>query len=127
MTVMQKIKLARLGGTEARGLLVHDRNKIVATAAITSPRIRPNEVASYAKSRNVCDEVLRLISLNREWTRNYQVKLALVTNPKTPQSTALQFVNYLQDRDLKGLMKSRDVPSAVSTHARRLLQKKGKI
>jgi hypothetical protein len=127
MTVMQKVKLARLGGTEARGLLIRDRNKIVATAAITSPRITDNEVVSYAKSRAVCDEVLRIISMNREWTRNYQVKLSLVTNPKAPQATALKFLNYLQDRDLKGIMKSRDVPSAVSVHARRILQKKGKI
>lgn len=127
MTVMQKIKLARLGGTEARGLLVRDRNKIVATAAITSPRIADNEVVSYAKSRAVCDEVLRLISMNRDWTRNYQVKIALATNPKTPQATALKFLNYLQDRDLKAVMKSRDVPSAVSVHARRILQKKGKV
>lgn len=127
MTVMQKVKLARLGGTEARGLLIRDRNKIVATAAITSPRITDNEVVSYAKSRAVCDEVLRIISMNREWTRNYQVKLSLATNPKAPQATALKFLNYLQDRDLKGIMKSRDVPSAVSVHARRILQKKGKI
>jgi hypothetical protein len=127
MTVMQKIKLARLGGTEARGLLVRDRNKIVATAAITSPRITDNEVLSYAKSRSVCDEVLRLISMSRDWTRNYQLKIALATNPKTPQATALKFLNYLQDRDLKAVMKSRDVPSAVSVHARRILQKKGKV
>ena len=39
----------------------------------------------------------------------------------------MRFVNYLQDKDLLGLMKSRDVPSAISTHARRLLSKKGKI
>jgi len=71
--------------------------------------------------------VLRIIASNRDWTKNYQVKLALATNPKTPQATALQFLNYLQDKDLKTTMKSRDVPSAVSTHARRLLQKKGKL
>jgi len=127
MTVMQKIKLARMGGTEARGLLIRDRNKVVATAAISSPRVTESEVVGFAQSRGVCDEVLRMIAQNREWTRSYQVKLALSTNPKVPQSTSMQFLNYLQDRDLKAIMKSRDVPSAVSSHARRLLQKKGKI
>jgi hypothetical protein len=71
--------------------------------------------------------VLRLIANNRDWTRAYQVKLALTTNPKTPQATALKFLNYLQDRDLKGLMKSREVATVISTQARRLLEKKGKI
>ena len=39
MTVFQKIKLGRMGNKEARGLLVRDRNKIVAVAAVSSPKI----------------------------------------------------------------------------------------
>jgi hypothetical protein len=127
MTVFQKIKLARLGNKEARGLLVKDRNKVVAVAAISSPKITTNEVITIAQSRNVHDEVLRMISMNRQWTRAYRVKLALSTNPKCPQPMAMKFVNYLQDSDLKAIMKSKDVPTAVSTHARRTLMKKGKI
>ena len=84
MTVFQKIKLARLGNKEARSLLVKDRNKVVAIAAISSPKITTNEVISIAQSRNVHDEVLRMVSMNRLWTRAYRVKLALATNPKMP-------------------------------------------
>ena len=71
--------------------------------------------------------MLRIISNNREWTRNYQIKLAMATNPKSPQHMAMKYLNYLQDRDLKSIMKSRDVSSVISTAARRLLHKKGKI
>ena len=71
MTVMQKIKLARMGNKEARGLLVRDRNKLVATAAIRSPKVTENEVETFAKARNLSDEVLRMIASNREWTRSY--------------------------------------------------------
>ena len=127
MTVFQKIKLARLGNKEARGLLVKDRNKVVAISAISSPKLTTNEVITIAQSRNVHDEVLRLVAMNRLWTRAYRVKLALATNPKCPQVMAMKFVNYLQDQDLKSIMKSKDVPTAVSTHARRILMKKGKI
>ena len=55
------------------------------------------------------------------------LKLALASNPRTPQGVAMQFVNYLQDKDLRGLMKSKDVPTAIATHARRILMKKGKL
>jgi hypothetical protein len=127
MNVMQKIKLARMGNKEARGLLVRDRNKLISTAAIRSPKITENEVENYARARNVSDDVLRTIAMNREWTRNYQVKLGLVTNPKCPINQAVKFLNFLQERDLRNAMKSKDVPSVVSIHARRLLQKKGKI
>jgi hypothetical protein len=127
MSVFQKIKLARMGNKEARGLLVRDRNKIVASAAIRSPKITENEIVSFAKMRNVCDEVLRAIAQNRDWTRSYSVKLALATNPKTSPPSAVKFLNYLQERDLRNIMKSKDVPSAISTHARRILSKKGKV
>jgi len=127
MSVMQKIKLARMGNKEARGLLIRDRNKIVALSAISSPKITVQEIGMIAKARNVSDEILRVIARNREWTRDYQVKHGLVTNPKTPQTEAMKFVNYLQDRELRGLMKSKDVPTNIATHARRILMKKGKI
>jgi hypothetical protein len=127
MNVMQKIKLARMGNKEARGLLIRDRNKIVAAAAIRSPKITGQEVEGFAKARNVSDEVLRIIANNRDWTRSYGVKLALATNPKCPVPTAMKFVNYLQERELRSIMKSKDVPTPVATQARRLLQKKGKV
>jgi hypothetical protein len=127
MTVFQKIKLGRMGNKEARSLLVRDRNKVVAVAAVTSPKITENELLSIAQSRNVSDEVIRTVAHNRDATRHYVVKLALASNPRTPQGVAMQFANYLQDKDLRGLMKSKDVPTAISTHARRILTKKGKL
>lgn len=127
MSVMQKIKLARMGNKEARGLLVRDRNKLVATAAIRSPKITENEIENFAKARNLSEEVLRVIASNREWTRGYQVKFNLATNPRCPVAMSLKFLNFLHERELRSIMKSKDVPSAVSTQARRLLAKKGKV
>lgn len=126
LSVFHKVKLARNGNKEARGLLVRDRNKIVAAAVVRSPKITENEIEGLAKARNVSDEVLRIIAANREWTRNYTVKLNLALNPRCPQATAIKFLNYLQDRDLRSIMRSKEVPSVISTHARRLLAKKGK-
>ena len=127
MSVMQKIKLARVGGKEARSMLVKDRNRIVASSVLASPKLTETEVITFAQNRSMGDELLRIISNNREWTKNYQIKLALTMNPKTPVPQAIKFLNYLQDKDLRNLMKSKDVPSNVSTHARRILTKKGKL
>ena len=82
---------------------------------------------AFAKSRNLTDEVLRAIARNRQWTRSYPVKLALATNPKCPQPVAMGFINYLQDNDLRSIMKSRDVHRIIAATARRILTKKGKI
>lgn len=127
MSVTQKIKLARIGGKEARSLLIRDRNRIVASAVLGSPKLTDTEVVGFAQNRSMNEELLRIIANNREWTKNYQVKLGLTMNPKTPTPQAIKFLNYLQDKDLKSLMKSKDVPSNISTHARRILNKKGKL
>jgi hypothetical protein len=37
------------------------------------------------------------------------------------------FVSQLHDSDMLSLMKSKDVPAVISTHARRILTKKGKL
>jgi uncharacterized coiled-coil protein SlyX len=127
MTVMEKIKLARFGNSEARGLLARDRNKMIASAAVKSPKITENEIINFAKSRSLCDEVYRVIAMTPEWTKNYQVKLAISMNPKSQLPTAIKFLNYLTDRDLKQIMHSRDVPGQISAQARRILSRKGKV
>lgn len=127
MTVMQKIKLARIGGKEARSMLIKDRNRMVSSSVLGSPKLTETEVVGFAQNRSMSDELLRIISNNREWTKNYQIKLALTMNPKTPIPQAVKFLNYLQDKDLRNLMKSKDVPSNISAHARRILTKKGKV
>ena len=124
LSVFQRIRLARMGNKEARGLLSRDRNKIVATAAIRSPKITENEVLAFARSRSVNDEIPRIIAMDREWTKIYQIQLALTANPKTPLIYSLKMLNYLQEPDVRAIAKSRDVPRQVTTAARRMLSRK---
>ncbi len=127
MSVMQKIKLSRMGGKEARSLLIRDRNRIVCTSVLGSPKLTETEVIAFAQNRSIGEELLRMIASNRDWTKNYQIKLAIVTNPKTPLPTAISFINHVRDKDLRMLMKSRDVSSNISAQAGRILTKKGQI
>ena len=126
MTIIEKVKLARLGNVDARSLLVRDRNKLVAAAAIRNPKLTENEIEGFARARNLCDEVMRIIAHNRQWTRSYPVKIGLAMNPKCPPQAAVKFLNYLTDRDLGAIMRSRDVPGTIATQARRILARKGK-
>ncbi len=126
MTIIEKIKLARFGNSEARGLLIRERNKIVACAAIRSPKLTDREVVAFAQARNLSDEVIRIIATNREWTRSYQVVLALVKNPKAPLLFTIKFLNRLTDRDLATIMRSREVPGQIKQTARRTMMRRGK-
>lgn len=126
MKVSEKIKLALRGNKEARGLLVRDTNKIVATSVAKSPKLTDGEVLKICQSRNVCEEVLRIISNNKEWTRNYQIKLELANNPKTPLPMAIKFIGFLRDSDLRMLTHSKNIPQALAAAAKRVLSQKKK-
>jgi hypothetical protein len=124
MTPAQKVVLATKGNKTVRSSLIKDRNKIVAVAAIRNPGVSESEVIGVAASRAVCDEVIRIICANREWTRSYAVKKALVENPKTPIAFSMRFLQTIRMVDLKGLAKSKNIPSAVAMAAKKLLAKR---
>jgi len=85
-----------------------------------------SEIVMLARNRNLDMELLRKIGDHKYWTRNYQVKLALVSNPKTPLAIALHFVNTLMERDIRFLAKSKNVSATVTAQARRwLMQREG--
>ncbi len=118
MNVAERIKLATRGNKEARTILLRDTNKLVAVAAVQSPRMTDGEIIAITNSRTILEDVLRVIVNNRDWMKLYQVKLNLVKNPKTPLPTALKLLPHLRASALKDLQKNKNVPSAVQTGAR---------
>jgi hypothetical protein len=121
MTVGERLKLALKGNKDARMILIRDPNRLIQRFVLQNPRISEDEIVMLARNRNLDMELLRKIGDHKHWPRNYQVKLALVTNPKTPLATALHFVSSLQERDIRFLAKSKNVSATVTAQARRLL------
>jgi hypothetical protein len=122
MSVAEKIKLALLGNQSARSILVRDANKLVCSAVLKSPRITEAEIEALSKNKSVSEEVIRTISHSKEWTRNYNIKVNLVNNVKTPVGEALKFLNHLHDKDLAQLAKSKSVSQPVVVAARKLIE-----
>ena len=120
MTVKDRVKLALEGDREARGILVRDSNKIVATAVIHNPRLTDHEVEGIAAMRTVSDEVLRLVGRNRAWARSYPIIHNLARNPRTPLATAIQILPRIRSRDLQSISQNRNVSEAVRRQAYRL-------
>jgi hypothetical protein len=125
LTMPQKLKLALRGNREARAILMRDSSIMVQRFLIENPRLTEDEVVSICKSRTIDSEILSKVAKRREWMRNYQVRHALVTNPRTLTGLAVGLVATLQDRDLRMLTKSHNVPSAVVATARRIVMGRG--
>ncbi len=123
LTVMQRMKLAMKGTKAQRAQLVRDPNKLVSSAVLSSPKLTEQEVEAFTKMGNVSEDVLRVISMNRSWTKNYGVMLGLAKNPKTPQAISMQLVHRLSERDVKALAVDRNVPESVRLAARKLMVK----
>jgi len=122
MTVKDRVKLGIKGDREARGILVRDANKIVATAVMHNPRLTDHEVENIAAMRTVAEEVLRIIGMNRAWARSYPIIHNLARNPRTPMATAVQILSRIRTKDLKSITMNRNVSEAVRRQAYRLAE-----
>ena len=119
MSVPQKMSRATKGTREERAILIRDPNRLISVAVLSSPKLTDSEVEAIAKMSSVSDEILRIISHNRNWMKNYVVVSALARNPKTPLPVSMNLLNRLNDKDLKVLSTNRNVPEVLRTTARR--------
>ncbi len=119
MKVPEKVKAAMKGSREMRNVLVRDPNKMVCMAVMSSPKMTETEVEAIARMGSVSEDVLRVIAMNRAWTKNYGVIMSLVKNSKTPLAMTLNLLNRLNEKDLKGISTSRNVPDPLRIAARK--------
>jgi len=121
LSIGQRLKLALKGNRDARSILIHDANPMIQRFVLRNPRLTEEEALQFAKNRNLDSEVMVIIGKRKEWARNNNIRLALVTNPKTPLALALRFVSTLSEREVRALAKNRNVPAAVTGAARRMI------
>ena len=126
LKIFEKIRLATIGNAYCRQVLIRDSNRLVAMSVVRSPAITDGEILAAAANRAVSDDVIRFIANSREHTKDYAVKQALVNNPKCPLASSLRLLNFLRPDDLKGVSRSRNIPGALATAAKKLLQTRGK-
>ena len=124
LTVPGKIRLAMIGNAFARSILIRDPLRIVAMAAIKSERVTMFEAARYAGNHSIGEDIVKYIAQKREWTKPYNVKMALCMNPKAPIADVARMLPHLRERDLRNISRSKGIPSAVAAQARKLLMQR---
>ncbi len=121
---MEKIRLALLGSTFERFVLIRDSNKAVAMSAIKSPKVNENEVTAYASNRTLARDIIEYIAKRRDWTKLYSIQLNLVLNPKTPLAIAMNLMTRLYPHDVKKVAYSKNIPAALAVAARRRMEQR---
>ena len=116
----EKIKVAIQGNMESRRILIRDSNRIVSSAVLKNPRLSDMEIVLISQSKVVDEEILRQVAETKKWTRLYQVKSALVNNPKTPVHISLNFLRHLRSFDLKAVQFNKNLPGVISEAAKKI-------
>lgn len=124
MKKSEKLRLAMIGNRTARTLLVRDRDKQVAMAAVSSPQMTVAEAAEIAKSKQVSEEILRFVGNKKEFVKSAEVKHNLCFNSKCPVGISLKFMGHLRADELRRLANSRNVPGQVRSLAAQWLNRK---
>ena len=124
MNVVERLTLALKGGREERNALIRDPNKMVQRAVLQSPRLTEQEVENFSAMANLSDEVLRNISLNRNFVKSYAIVRNLVNNPKTPVDVSLHLLPRLISTDMKKLTMNKNIPETVRSIATKMIRQK---
>src|SRR5205085_4298887 len=95
-------------------------SRLVSASVVNNPRITEQEIEMIAAMRSISEDILRMIAVNRQWSRSYNVVHSLARNPRTPLANVVTILSRLQLRDLVSLTKNRNVSDAVRRQATRL-------
>ena len=120
MNVVERIQLAIKGPREARTALIRDSNKIIQRAVLQSPRLTETDVESFACMTNLTADVLRLITVNRSFMKNYTIVRNLINNPKMPLDLSLRLLIRLTPNDLRHLTVNKNIPETLRSMASKL-------
>jgi hypothetical protein len=126
LNTQQKIRLAQLANLPVRMMLIQNPIKVISLAVLKNPKLTESEVFRYAQQKNLLDDVLAAIAKDPKWIRNYPIKLALVSNPKTPLTISVNFLAHLHDNDLKDLCRDKNLSSVLRRAAQQVLLKRKK-
>ncbi len=124
MTVAQRLKRALLGTKEERAFLIRDGSKVIQRAVLSSPKLGDSEVENFASLKNVSQEVLRQICMNRKFIKNYSVLKNLINNPRLPIDVGLPLLNRLIVTDLRSLAANRNISETTRKMAEKMFKTK---
>jgi len=119
MTMGDKIRLALSGDADVRAHLMKERSSAIQLSLLKNPKVGLDEVVFLARSPLISADVVEAISRHNFYGKSQVIAAALVRNPKTPISMAIQLVNKLVVADLRQVAKGAGVRAQIAAAARK--------
>lgn len=97
--------------------LLSDPDPMVVANLLDNPRVTEKEVLKIASKRPNSPEILRMISVHRKWSKRYEVKRAVASNPYALPNTSIAILGALMTQDLKQIAGDKALHPAVQLSA----------
>ena len=103
IAVGQKLTLARRGPSRVVGALLAEGQPQAVKLALANPFLTESQILKVLAKAGLPERVVAAIAQDAKWSRQYNIRAALVRNPHTPAARVLAFLHDLTLRDLKDI------------------------
>lgn len=123
LTLGQRKSLSRTTKRRDLEVLVWDSDPLVIRELLLNPRITERDVVRAAARHKAPPKVLEEICRSDRWIPYYNVRKALVFNPRTPIAYSLGFFEHLRQKDVSLLLAGGTARKEIVKKARDKLQR----
>ena len=118
LPVGEKLTLARRGSARTAGALLAEGHAQAVKLALANTFLTESQVLKVLAKPGVPERVVTAISQHAKWLGHYNVRVALVRNPKTPVPVVLEILPDLRLGDLKEIA----TLDTLAPHLRKYIQ-----
>ena len=119
LPVGQKLTLARRGPSRVAGALLAEGHPQALKLALNNAFLTESQVLKVLAKPDVPERVVAAIAQHPKWSTQYNVRIALVRNSRTPVHCVLAFLPHLTPRDLQDISSLHELPP----HLRKYIQR----
>lgn len=123
----ERITLARLATPPVLRALLGQGEPRVTQAGLQNPRLREDDLLSAMRASDVPVVLLEAAARSRRWSENYNVRLELVLQARTPLGVALAQITSLVPRDLARVSRTRGLRPLLQAAAMRVAEGDGRL
>ena len=119
LPIGEKLTLARRGTARVAGGILAEGHPQAASLALNNPFLNEAQILRVLARTGVHERVVAAIAKHPRWSREYNVRMALIRHPSAPLAAVMRFLPDITMRDLNELSAAATLPENLRTYIHR--------